>query len=113
MKEMKDFDDSVIKTELIKTSRLLSVPFTIAEDLAACVVVYRTLGIDKELAKTCMQELAKRRQGGLDFDYEAYIDSAIEQMPKRQDMNLIQISKDIHKGVANNLKIGKLKMGLK
>ena len=110
---MKDFDDPEIKAELIRTSRLLSVPLTTAEGLAACVAVYRTLNIDKELAKACMQELAKRRQEGLEFDYEAYIDDAVGQMPKRQDMNLIQVSKDIHKGVTNNLKIGKLKKGIK
>lgn len=113
MREMKNFDDPEITVELIRTSRLLSVPFTTVEGLAACVAVYRMLGIDKVLAKACMQELARRRQEGLEFDYEAYIDNAVDQMPKRQEINLIQVSKDIHKGVINNLKIGKLKKGIK
>ena len=108
MKKMEDLDDAQIQEEIVRTSRLLSVPGTPDKSLAAVVVVYRTLGIDKELSILCMHELAKRRQMGSQFDYEAFIVEELSKMPKRQDMNLVKISQDIHKGISDNiLKRGK------
>lgn len=88
-------------------ARLLSVPEATPEALAAYVVVYRTLGMDKELAALCMKELANRRADGLEFDYESYIEEKVAEMPNKQDLNLVTISKEVHKGVQNNLKITK------
>lgn len=42
--------------------------------LAALIVAYRTLGYDKEAAKSAMQELAKRQAAGDTFDYNEFID---------------------------------------
>ena len=52
------------------------------EDLAAYVVVYRTLGINKQLAIDCMIELANRKITGSDFDYEKFIDDEVKKIPK-------------------------------
>jgi len=52
------------------------------EMLATNVVIYRTLSINKELAIQSMAELAKRREKGMDFNYEDFIDSKIKEMPK-------------------------------
>jgi len=52
------------------------------EDLAAHIVVYKTLGINKELAVNCMIELANRKKLGSDFDYEKFIDEEVNKIPK-------------------------------
>ena len=46
--------------------------------LAAQVVAYKLLGINKKLSLQCMQELHLRRTKGDDFDYESFIENQIE-----------------------------------
>jgi hypothetical protein len=53
--------------------------------LAAQVVVYRLLHINKELAKSCMEELTRRSNAGDQFDYEKYIEEKLASMPKPLD----------------------------
>jgi hypothetical protein len=53
-----------------------------SKNLAAYVVLYRTLGINKELAILCMQELCKRRENGDTFEYEQFIDDETAKIPK-------------------------------
>jgi hypothetical protein len=52
-----------------------------SKTLAANVVVYRLLAINKELAIVCMQELYARRENGDDFKYEEYIERQLKEMP--------------------------------
>lgn len=106
---MKNIDDDNLDEEISRTSRLLNIPLAQAKDLAAFVVVYRTLGIDEEMAIACMRELACRRQNGLDFDYEKFIEEEVAKMPKQKDFNLIEVSKDIRKGVVNSFSLNKFK----
>ena len=113
MKEITDFENDEAKEEFARKSRLLNVPLAPVESLAAFVVVYRTLGIDKELAMACMRELAKRREDGCEFDYEGFIEVELAKMPQPQNMNLAVISQDVHKGITNNLRITKLRKGFK
>jgi len=66
--------------------------------LAAHVVVYRTLGINKELAKACMRELSSRKD---DFDHETFIEEKTAAMPKPKNMDLVKVTKDIQNQVRN------------
>lgn len=61
-----------------------------SDTLAARVVVYRSLGIGKDLAVQCMSELVRRRANGDQFDYEAYIESETAKIPK---VNITEINK--------------------
>lgn len=68
--------------EAKKQQRLLEIPQVDSKLLAAHVVIYRTLGINKEFAVACMEELVRRRGLGDDFDYENYIELEIAKIPK-------------------------------
>lgn len=63
------------------------------ESLATRVVIYRLLGLQKSLAILCMQELEKRRLAGNTFDFNSYIQEALDQSPKpeinKKNMSLI------------------------
>lgn len=50
--------------------------------LAAHVVVYRLLGLNKDLATKCMIELSNRKAAGDEFDYDAYITDELKKSPK-------------------------------
>jgi hypothetical protein len=56
-----------------------------SEDLAAQVVLYRSLKINKELSTKCMIELAKRREAGDQFDFESFIEQELNKLPKPQN----------------------------
>lgn len=49
--------------------------------LGAHIVVYRHLGINKELAIECMEELCTRREHGDEFNFEQYIEDQLKDMP--------------------------------
>jgi hypothetical protein len=51
--------------------------------LAAEVVVYRLLGINKDRAIAAMQELSKREAEGDDFDYQSFINEKLAMAPDR------------------------------
>jgi hypothetical protein len=48
------------------------------EALAANVVAYRLIGLNKSLALACMNELVSRREAGDEFDYENYIEEKMK-----------------------------------
>lgn len=66
------------------------------ETLAAHVVVYRLIGVNKDLSIKCMEELVKRKNGGSDFDYEKYIKEELDKSPK-QDKEQNQLLQNILK----------------
>ena len=66
-----------------------------SETLAAHIVIYKTLNIDRETALLCMEELGRRRERGDDFDYEAFIEAEIAKMPKISS-NLPELHKIIN-----------------
>ena len=53
-----------------------------SKELAARIVVYRLLKIDKELAIMCMSELSAREKAGDTFDYNTYIETELANSPK-------------------------------
>ena len=84
--------DLAEQSEILRVSRLISIGFSTSETLAAHVVVYRTLKLDKELALICMQELARRRLVGEEFDYETYIEEKTKTIPQMKGIDLLGIS---------------------
>lgn len=52
--------------------------------LSAHVVVFRLLGINKDLAIECMEELCSRRDHGDEFKFESYIEEQLKDMPPTQ-----------------------------
>jgi len=52
-----------------------------SKDIANYVVIYKILGIHRELSIKCMEELHRREQAGDDFDYTAYINKEGEKSP--------------------------------
>lgn len=57
--------------------------------LAAQVVAYRLININKELAIKCMEELSRRRaEDGEVFDFESYIEEKTKvDLPERIDLS--------------------------
>lgn len=82
---MKDLDsdnlDPEEKNRLIKEGQMASVSTSPSKNLAAYVVVYRSLGMNKDIAIACMEELLKRKEAGDDYDFESYIDEEVAKIP--------------------------------
>ena len=78
---------------------IAEVPKAASKVLAAHVVIYRSLGMNKELAKACMAELATRRKNGDNFEYEDFIDEKVADMPQIKNTNFLKITQDIQSHV--------------
>jgi len=96
---MKEVDLENLEPEerkrLIKESQMASIKTSPSDTLAAHVVVYRALKINKDIAIACMEELAKRKEDGDDFDFEAYIDTELAKVPKSQSMNYAKLIREM------------------
>ena len=84
-----------IQKQVSRIGKLLSIGFSTSKTLAAHVVIYKALNMDKELALLCMKELAIRRELGQDFDYESYIEEELSKFPKMRGTNLPDIGRRI------------------
>lgn len=83
--------------DLGETDKKFDVISNSSESLAVCVITYRALGIDKGLAIVCMEELARRRQMGEEFDYESFIEENVSEMPQMKGINLTEMGKRVMK----------------
>lgn len=82
--------------EEIKESMATASP----EFLAAQVVVYRSLGMNKDFAISCMAELSRRKEeDGEEFDYETFIEEQLAEIPKPSGIDYVKISKDMQNGL--------------
>jgi hypothetical protein len=52
------------------------------ECLAAQIVVFRLLGLNKDISISCMEELMQREQDGDTFDYNSWIKNELKKSPK-------------------------------
>lgn len=52
------------------------------EALCAQVIIYKALGIHKQSAIQCMEEIAKRKSDGDSFEFEKFIDEELAKFPK-------------------------------
>lgn len=76
-----------------------------SENLASYVVLYRTLGIAKENAIKCMEELARRRANGDLFEYESFIEEKSKEIPKPKNTDFDKLFMTVRYGAkeAGNL----------
>lgn len=49
--------------------------------LCEMIVCVRYFGLDQNIGTLCMQELARRRELGDNFDFETYIESSYQELP--------------------------------
>lgn len=59
-----------------------NVPTYDSKKLCEIIVCSRYFGNYKELSISCMEELSKRRIRGDDFDFETYIETSFNELPK-------------------------------
>ncbi len=59
-----------------------NIPNFSSEKLCEMIVCERYFGFQPEISIMCMEELSKRRINGSTFDFENYIESSLEQLPK-------------------------------
>jgi hypothetical protein len=53
-----------------------------SERLCEIIVTDRYIGLNKELALACMEELSQRRTNGDSFDFESFIEKEYNSLPK-------------------------------
>jgi len=58
------------------------IPNLSSEKLCELIVAYRYLNANKDLAVASMHELSRRRLDGDNFNYELYIENALDSLPK-------------------------------
>ena len=83
------------KKRIQNIGKRLSIGFSTSKTLAAHIVIFKVLGIDREIAILCMKELARRREYGQDFDYETFIEEELTKIPKMKGLNMPEIGKKI------------------
>jgi len=83
------------KNYLITDQQMVSITTSPSETLAAHVVAYRTIGINKEIAIECMKELSKRRKSGEEFNFENYIEEQVAKIPKSKGIDYVKIIKNM------------------
>jgi len=101
---MKDPDsdnlDPEEKKRLIREGQMASVSTSTSDTLAAYVVVYRALGMEKEIAIACMKELMKRKSEGDEFEFEAFIEDEVAKIPQPKGTDYAKIIR----GMQDNVK---------
>lgn len=73
--------------------------------LAAIIVVYKALGLDRDHAIACMNELAKRKNDGDVFDYDKYIDDNLKKFPISKHNDVSSVLKMVKKVIGENLNV--------
>jgi len=75
---MSELTDNLFETEEI----IKNIPSYTSKKLCSMIVCDRYLGIDESMVLACMEELAKRRENGDDFDFESFIEQELSKLPK-------------------------------
>jgi|SRR3972149_4172990 len=98
--DLVDLDDLPynIKDNVVKIQKCVAIIYSDSQSLAAQIVIYKMLGLNKQYALLCMEELFRRRELGEDFDYEEYIEEKLAKsktdLPKPVDLKtIVNISK--------------------
>lgn len=64
--------------ELVKKN----IPIFTSQKLCDMIICERYFNMNKEIAIFCMEELSKRRQDGDQFNFEQYIETSFQELPK-------------------------------
>ena len=67
-----------LNLDLVKSK----IPSYASEKLCEMIVCERYIGFHPEVSVLCMEELARRRDAGDEFDFETHIDNAYKSLPK-------------------------------
>ena len=87
------------KKRLINEQQMASISTSASQSLAAYVVVYRALGMNKNIAIACMAELMKRKAVGDEFDFESYIEDELAKIPKPKNVDYAKIIRGMQKNI--------------
>lgn len=79
--EDEDLDDLTFDITSLEKELSTKVPEFSSEKLCQIIVCDRYFNLNKDLAITCMEELAKRRIDGDNFEFENYIESSFKELP--------------------------------
>jgi len=96
---MKNNSDNEENT-LNKDSQMASIKTSESSALAAQVIAYRAIGINKDIAIACMEELGQRRNAGDDYDFESYINEEVAKIPKLKGTDYAKVIR----GMQDNFK---------
>jgi hypothetical protein len=84
MDEKEKINQETEETANVEDEAIKNIANFTSEKLADMIVMNRYLSLYGELSTAAMQELASRREGGDTFDYETYITTNLEKLPKFQ-----------------------------
>lgn len=89
-----DLDDLSLESKLRCQAiiKMIGVGFAAPEWLAAQVVLYRVLNMEKQTALACMAELARRRESGDPFEFENYIEDQVKKLPVVKPLDVSQVN---------------------
>lgn len=96
---IRDLNDEDLDPQHKRNMRFQGVPQAQSAVLAAYIVAYRALGIDKEFALLCMQELARRRSLGEEYDFEGFIETEVAKIPKIESVDFMKAAQAIGNNV--------------
>lgn len=91
-----------LDVELVKSK----IPSYTSQKLCEMIVCGRYIGFYPEISVLCMEELAMRRDSGDEFDFETYIDTAYNSLPKL-DFNVPDLRSVLSTLVSAAQKVGK------
>lgn len=78
-----DLDNKILKYPSLDLKVVRdNVPTFDSVKLAEMIVCDRYFGCYREIAVLCMEELARRRIKGDQFDFESYIEKSLSELPK-------------------------------
>lgn len=76
-------DESEVKSVSLNLDSVKkNVPTFTSRKLCEMIVCDRYFGFAEKVSIHCMEELAKRREAGDNFDFETYIDNAYKELPQ-------------------------------
>lgn len=96
---MSDEQETVnLDLELVRKN----VPVYSSEKLCEMIVCDRYFGCYRAIAVMCMEELAKRRGAGDQFDFETYIETKLNELPKL-NFEVFDIRETLHQAIGRKL----------
>lgn len=99
MSNIRSIDDPDLSSTFKTQIRKININQMTSDVLAAYIVAYKAIGIDKDFAVICMAELSRRRILGEEFNFEGFIEVELTKMPKIEHMDIVKISQ----GIKNNV----------
>jgi hypothetical protein len=81
------------------------IPEMSVQALASHIVLYKSLGLFRDFAIKCMEELAKRKANGETFDYDSFIKEELNKIPKLKEGTGAMDAFSMIKSISNDASI--------